>query len=253
MKSLIVLLLSLVITSCSSTKKNRSSQSSNLDLTHVVKDQKTGISRVDSSGSGTAEKNSSSSSEIDGLKTETDESSESITVNLLIDTTKGRPANDYAGAEKIFDVTINGHQIKSSQPIENVIVKNKAGRQVMDALRIRTVDSSGSRTNQSSQVKRSDSSSGTSSDSLQVSSQTQKANLNVTRSGGLSWKFWILAVLIAAGIVFFGVRLGWFTGLIRWFIALFKRRRDPESTFQGSLRKMKYDPPAPPISSDKKL
>ncbi len=121
----IVLFTALIVLlcSCSGTRKLKSSEHTTADIATAKSQDSAGVKKQDSTATAVKENTVVTDIDISQTKTTTDTGSETIEVNLQpVDTSKGVPANDYAGAAKVYDVEVNGNKIHSSQPISNITI-----------------------------------------------------------------------------------------------------------------------------------
>lgn len=210
--------------SCSSTKKIKTNKSLKADISTKATNDSARVKKVDSTGTTITEKTSISSAEVNNVKTTTDSSSETITVNLADDTAKGgTKANDYEGAPKVYDVTINGNKIHSNRPINNIVIQNKKGSQVIDASAIKTKDSSLQRNNTVVNVNKTDSGTVKQSNENNTVIETKESNVQVKKFG-ISLNFLLLLLFAGVGLV-----VAWRTGAISWLLAFFKKKRSDKN------------------------
>lgn len=232
---LLFFILILCFIACSSTSKNKSSRSSKTtEESHSSKDT-AAIKNVDSA----AVKNTSSSSVVNTdssqTKIETDTSSETITVNLYgKDSTKLRPKNDYEAAEwgigdggttgnfgfyqnnnAPYTIEINGNKIKSNQPIKDVTIQNKKGKQIYDATKLLKKDSSTHIENNQVTVNKKDSSGQKSSADVKKTAVLEEKNKTVKRKSALAG--WLIVISITTLFALFAWRMGWLKRLWLFF------------------------------------
>ncbi len=232
-----------LFSSCSSTKKLKTSETFHADIASTQKRDSVIKTRLDSSAKINKEKTGVSSEEITQTKTTIDSSSETITLNLSpefisIDSingeylkheyTTGKPANDYAAADgtqvgymkpKVFDVNINGNKIHSSRPITSIVIQNKRGSSIVDASTFKVKDSTRQTDKSTVKLNKGDSAHFTGSRDDHAVIDSRVSARSVKRFGMNSWFVIIMSLSLVGGI--FAWRMGW----LDWFIVLFKRKR----------------------------
>jgi hypothetical protein len=248
-----VLVISLMVISCSSLKKTTSSESAKTELTHVVSSDSTSLKKTDSTGEKKAAEINLVKKDSSTTNVQEEEETEKITVKLEPGKPGKKPANDYDGAPdqdddpEIFDVTIDGKRIKSTQPIKEIVVENRKGKKTIQASDIKTIDSSSKSSSQSSQVVKFDSSASHRDDSLRIAAESKKQSSTKKRSGfSLGAKIGTIAGLII--FVILAIYFGWFpwilrrfAGLFRWLFGLFKRKKKDQD--------QSHSPPDQPVKT----
>lgn len=215
------------LASCSSSQKNKSSEHTKADITTAATTVKDLVNNVDSAGKKTAE--------AEEKKTTEETNAETLTVNLVNDpgrSSDSMAANDFEGAPKVkpvFDVTINGHQIHSSQPIKNIVLKNQQGTRVIEASAVKTAEET--------MVKRATAAHDSTAENSHVVIDHVEKNKTVKRKGAnpLIWIPLIFAAVISLGVL-------WKYGKLDFIAAWFRRKKK-----RNPLESVKYNPPKPPL------
>lgn len=211
--------------SCSGTRKIKNTVQAKADIKTEKNVDSANIKKVDSTAKASNEKSSVTDTDISQSKTTTDTSSETIEVNLQpVDTSKGTPANDYAGAPKVYDVQINGNTIHSSQPIKNVVLHNAKGNKTVEASSIKIKDSSQQKSNTATSVTKLDSGHIVVAEKSHAVVETKTKKLNIKRFG-MGFGFWLW---LSIGVV--GIAVSWRMGWLGWLTAFFKRKKDNSNT-----------------------
>lgn len=122
------------------------------------------------------------------------------------------PANDYEGAEPVYDVTVNGKRIKSNQPINSVVFEENGEEKTVKASELRTRDSTGTTRNDSSATSSRDTASKGTETARNTKFEQDTSDKNKQRKG-IATGFWItgVIVLLLAGVA--------------WYFGFFRRRR----------------------------
>jgi len=233
---LILLALIVLFSSCTSSRKFKATKSNNEERTTEAIVDSLAVSKTDSSGRSAI--NSISTARIDSQSMAAAENSsrEKITVNLRPDSASGArlvPANEYAGAALVYNVTINGNKIQSSRPIDNIVVENESGRKTLSATQLSRIDSASRAEETNSIVNKTDSASINSKSTAsekKSATESQKGSVRI----GSSAAVWVPVLLFVVAGGFLAWRFGWL--------------RKKRSANESGLSKMTYDPPVPPIT-----
>ena len=223
-----LLLCTFLLSSCSSMKKTTSSESSKVNITSVTKSDSASLIKKDSAVEKKQAEQSLVKKDSAVTRQEEEMEQEKITVNLApVDRAK-KTVNDFDGAPDIYDVTINGRQIKSSQPISNIVVENSKGKKILQAVDVKSVDSFSRSSQESSKLAIYDSTAKRRADSLSIAAETKK-QVSTKKRSGFSVGTKVGLIIGALIFIFLGIKLGWFAKFFRWFFGLFRRKKDDKN------------------------